>query len=96
MYNSIYPTYVNSYLGVNKRQITRKQDEEKSSHSSQSAENNQQQQRQQTQSSSYFPNGEKVAIDYTRKKIGIDQVLSDFRNTRIGKIILDDINELVV
>lgn len=81
MYNSIYPTYVNSYLGVNKRQITRKQDEEKSSHSSQSAENNQQQQRQQTQSNSYFPNGEKVAIDYTRKKIGIDQVLSDFRNT---------------
>lgn len=84
MYNSIYPTYASPYLGVNNRQIRRKQDEEKQSQSSQNAENNLEQQEkkhQQTNNNSYFPNGEKVAIDYTRRHIGIDQVLSDFRNT---------------
>ncbi len=82
MYNSIYPNYVNSYYGINHRkQITRKQDEEKSSQSSQNAENDLQQERKQPKDNSYFPNGEKVAIDYTRRKINIDQVLKDFKNT---------------
>lgn len=82
MYNSIYPTYVNSYYGINNRkQITRKQDEEKNSQSSQNAENDLQQGRRQSKDNSYFPNGEKVSIDYTRRKIGIDQVLKDFKNT---------------
>lgn len=82
MYNSIYPTYVNSYYGINNRkQITRKQDEEKNSQSSQNAENELQQERKQSKDNSYFPNGEKVAIDYTRRKINIDQVLKDFKNT---------------
>ncbi|MCD7780063.1 MAG: hypothetical protein LUH05_05265 [Candidatus Gastranaerophilales bacterium] len=81
MYNSIYPAYAKSYFGLNNRAITKKQDEEKSSHSSQSAENNTQKEKQQTQNNSYFPNGEKVAVDYTKRKIGIDQVLSDFKNT---------------
>lgn len=82
MYNSIYPTYVNSYYGINNRkQIARKQDEEKNSQSSQNAENELQQERKQTKDNSYFPNGEKVAIDYTRRKINIDQVLKDFKNT---------------
>ncbi len=81
MYNSIYPAYIKSYPGVKNRQITRKQDENNNSQSSQSAENDLQQSRKQPQNNSYFPNGEKVAIDYTRRHIGIDQVLSDFRNT---------------
>lgn len=84
MYNSIYPNYANAYLGINNKQITRKKDEEKSSQSSNPAENNPQQDRQKSTNNSantHFPNGEKVAIDYTRRKIGIDQVLSDFRNT---------------
>lgn len=84
MYNSIYPNYANAYLGINNRQITRKKDEEKSSQSSNPAENNPQQDKQKStnnSSNTHFPNGEKVAIDYTRRKIGIDQVLSDFRNT---------------
>lgn len=81
MYNSIYPTYVNLYPGVNKRQITRKKEDEKSSQSSQNAENASQQSKQQAKNGSYFPNGEKVAIDYTKRQIGIDQVLIDFRNT---------------
>ena len=81
MYNSIYPGYVNFYQGVNKRQITRKGEDEKNSQSSQSAENAQKQDHQEARNSSYFPNGERVAIDYTKKQIGIDQVLADFRNT---------------
>jgi len=81
LYNSIYPAYIKSYPGVKNRQITRKQDENNNSQSSQSAENDLQQGRKQPQNNSYFPNGEKVAIDYTRRHIGIDQVLSDFRNT---------------
>ena len=81
MYNSIYPGYVNFYQGVNKRQITGKGEEEKNPQSSQSAENTQQQEKRQANGNAYFPNGEKVAIDYTKKQIGIDQVLADFRNT---------------
>lgn len=80
MYNTIYPGYANSYLGVNNRIVKRKQEEEKSSQSSSNAENNPQEGRRQP-SHSYFPNGEKVAIDYTRSRIGIEQVLTDFRNT---------------
>lgn len=79
MYNTIYPGYANSYLGIQNRQIKRKKEEEPSSQSSKNAENNPQEERK--QQTSYFPNGEKVAIDYTRRKIGIDQVLSDFKNT---------------
>ena len=84
MYNSIYPNYANAYYGINNRQITRKKDEDKNSQSSNAAENNPQEERRNSSNNSqntHFPNGEKVAIDYTRRKIGIDQVLSDFRNT---------------
>ncbi len=96
MYNSIYPNYVNSYYGINQRkQITRKQDEEKNSQSSQNAENDLQQERKQHKDNSYFPNGEKVAIDYTRRKIGIDQVLKDFKNTTNAIGAPDEIKEEV-
>ena len=90
MYNTIYPGYANSYLGVNNRIVKRKQDGEKSSQSSQNAENNHKEWRRQA-SSSYFPNGEKVAIDYTKKQIGIEQVLTDFRNTANAIGAPDDI-----
>ena len=85
MYNSIYPNYVKSYLGINNQQIKRKQDDEKSSQSSKQAENSLQEERKRPQTQqgneTFFPNGEKVAIDYTRRQINITQVLSDFKNT---------------
>ena len=84
MYNSIYPNYANAYYGINNRQITRRKDEDKSSQSSNATENNPQEERKSSSNNNqntHFPNGEKVAIDYTKKRIGIDQVLSDFRNT---------------
>ena len=95
MYNSIYPGYVNFYQGVNKRQITRKGEEEKNPQSSQSAENTQQQEKKQANGNAYFPNGEKVAIDYTKKQIGIDQVLADFRNTTNAIGAPDDVKQEV-
>lgn len=81
MYNTIYPAYIKPYQGLQQKQITRKQEDEKSSQSSKQAENNPEQERKQSNNQSYFPNGEKVAIDYTRRQIGIEQVLSDFKNT---------------
>lgn len=85
MYNSIYPAYVKSYLGINNRRITGKKDEEKASQSSssQSAENTQEREKQ-SQSAGEgfrFPTGEKVAVDYSQSKIHIDKVLTDFKNT---------------
>ena len=94
MYNTIYPAYANSYLGVNNRIVKRKQEDEKSSQSSQNAENNPQEGRRQA-TNSYFPNGEKVAIDYTKNQIGIEQVLTDFRNTANAIGAPDDIKSEV-
>lgn len=91
MYNTIYPNYVRPYTGLNNGQIKKKADDEKSPQSSQQPENNNiQQVENNTQqaskgrsllANSYYPNGEKVAIDYTKQQIGIEQVLKDFRNT---------------
>ena len=99
MYNSIYPNYVKSYLGINNQQIKRKQDDEKSSQSSKQAENSLQEERKRPQaqqgSETFFPNGEKVAIDYTRRQINITQVLSDFKNTANAIGAPDDIKQEV-
>ena len=81
MYNTIYPAYIRPYQGLQQKQITRKQDDEKSSQSSKQTENNPEQERKQSNTHAYFPNGEKVAIDYTRRQIDIEQVLKDFKNT---------------
>ncbi len=96
MYNSIYPSYVNPYVNVNNRQIQRKQDDEKSSQSSKQTENNpQQNNRKNNTTASYFPTGEKVAIDYTKRQINIDQVLTDFKNTANAIGAPDEIKEEV-
>ena len=85
MYNTIYPGYVKPYTGYTNRQVSRKSDEDKNSRTSQNAENNinkeNQNQKSSYQNPSVFPNGEKTAIDYTKRTINISQVLSDFRNT---------------
>lgn len=97
MYNSIYPAYARTYFGINNRPIQRKTDDEKPPQSSQNADNNKQEEKNfsQKNSKSYFPNGEKVAIDYTTRKINIDQVLSDFKNTANAIGAPDDIKEEV-
>ena len=94
MYNTIYPGYVQSYYNINQRQIQPKQEDEKSSASTQNAEKENHEtakNNNQPSAGSYFPNGEKVAIDYTKKQIGIEQILSDFRNTANAIGTPDDI-----
>lgn len=81
MYNTIYPGYIGQYRNLNSNKLATKKDDEKSSQSSKNAENTQNENRQNTPSNSYFPNGEKVAIDYTKHQINIEQVLKDFNNT---------------
>lgn len=91
MYNTIYPNYVRPYTGLNNGQIKKKTDDEKNAQSSQQAENNnphqvenntqQESKGRSLLTNSYYPTGEKVAIDYTKQQIGIEQVLKDFRNT---------------
>ena len=101
MYNSIYPAYISTYQGLNNnRRITKKEDEEKSSQSSHQAENEPNQSRKQNvnqpfQAPNVFPNGEKVAIDYSKRQIGINQVLSDFRNTANAIGAPDDVKNEV-
>lgn len=101
MYNSIYPNYVQSYIGINNRQITKKKDEERNSQSSKNAEGNVQEGNQNTQKRitsqrGVFPNGEQTAIDYTKRKINITQVLSDFENTANAIGAPDDIKAEVL
>ncbi len=99
MYNTIYPNYIKSYYGINNRQISTKQNEEKRSGSSEGAENaliNEKQKQNQNQKDvNHFPNGEKTAIDYSAKRIGIDQILSDFKNTTNAIGAPDDIKDEV-
>lgn len=95
MYNSIYPNYVNNYFGVNNRIIKRKQDDEKNSQSSKKAENEPQQDKHTPKDGMYFPNGEKTAIDYTKRQISIDQVVKDFKNTANAIGVPDDLKSEV-
>ncbi|MBE7705043.1 MAG: hypothetical protein E7Z90_04430 [Cyanobacteria bacterium SIG29] len=92
MYNTIYPAYAKSYLGIQNKQIHKKKEEEQGSQSSKNADNNLQEERRQPNYGSHFPNGEKVAIDYTKRHIGIEQVLIDFRNTAKAIGTPDEIN----
>ena len=93
MYNSIYPNYVNSYYGANNRKIAVKPDDKKNSQTSEKAENDLKEHNHPKQDNGmYFPNGEKTAIDYTRRQINIDQVLKDFKNTAKAIGVPDEIN----
>ena len=85
MYNSIYPVNIN-YRKHN--QYRQSNDDAKSSSNAQiSNENNQQ--------SNTFPNGTKVAVDYTKGQINISQVLADFRSTILAINAPDDVREEV-
>ena len=99
MYNTIYPGYVQSYYNINQRPVQKSKEDEKNSSSSQSAQNNynnDSEQNRHPSGISYFPNGEKVAIDYTKKQIGIEQILADFKNTANAIGTPDDIKSEVL
>ena len=85
MYNTIYPGYVQSYYNINQNKIQKKQENNQESVSSNSGENQKTQTQGRNQNynsngAAFFPNGEKVAVDYSKKQIAIEQVLTDFKN----------------
>ena len=83
MYNSIYPVNIN----YTKHNQYRKQNSGNNAQSS--VDNNQQNQ------NNTFPNGTKVAIDYTKGQINISQVLTDFRSTILAINAPDDVRDEV-
>ncbi|MBQ7287119.1 MAG: hypothetical protein IJW73_05095 [Candidatus Gastranaerophilales bacterium] len=85
MYNSIYPININ----YSKHNQYRKP-AENNAQPQQSAVNSDAQKNQNT-----FPNGTKVAIDYSKGKINISQVLTDFRSTIVAINAPDDVREEV-
>ncbi len=84
MYNSIYPININ-YRKNNPYYSKPKGDDTNAQNPSINNGNR--------QTPDTFPNGAKVAIDYTRGQINISQVLADFRNTIIAINAPDDIRD---
>lgn len=94
MYNSIYPVQIKPYVPPQtKKQVGSKEEEE----SSQSSDLNQSRRygaanpygsTDPNGRSSYprheYPNGQKSTIDYSKSKVNIAQILTDFKNTAIA------------
>ena len=81
MYNSIYP------ININYSNQYRKASDKNSA--AQNSKDNQ------PQHQDSFPNGTKVAIDYTKGQINISQVLTDFRSTIVAINAPSDIQDEV-
>lgn len=81
MYNSIYPININYHNQYRKNSDKPSDAQNTPSHESSSNQT--------------FPNGTKVAIDYTKGQINISQVLTDFRSTIIAINAPDDVKEEV-
>ena len=84
MYNSIYPVNIN---------YTKRNQYQKNSDNYSDAQKNVDGNSQNNQNT--FPNGAKVAIDYTKGQINISQVLTDFRSTILAINAPDDIKDEV-
>lgn len=95
MYNSIYPLNIKPYVPPQPRAkgaIKEKEDEESSTSSynlnreSQRTEQNNSTDPNGRSKYSYqeFPNGQRTTIDYSKSKVNIAQILTDFKNTAIA------------
>ena len=89
MYNSIYPININYTKHNQYKKNTVSSDTQNSSQSPVNQDVNQ------NQSQNTFPNGAKVAIDYTKGQINISQVLTDFRSTILAINAPDDVRDEV-
>lgn len=87
MYNSIYPININ----YRKQNISRTNQDAQSNGADTLVSNNDNQNKNQNT----FPNGTKVAIDYTKGQINISQVLTDFRSTILAINAPQDVSEEV-
>ena len=95
MYNSIYPLNIKPYVPPQPRAkgTVKEKEEEESSASSYNVnrENHRTEQNNSTDPNgrskySYqeFPNGQRTTIDYSKSKVNIAQILTDFKNTAIA------------
>ena len=87
MYNSIYPININ----YSKHPQYGKNSAGSNSPVKQSIDSNEQSNNQ----NNTFPNGTKVAIDYTKNQINISQVLTDFRSTILAINAPEDVRDEV-
>ena len=90
MYNSIYPVNIN-YTKYN--QYKKNTDDTRNSQNSSQTPIGQDNGNSQNQNT--FPNGTKVAIDYSKGQINISQVLTDFRSTILAINAPDDVRDEV-
>lgn len=93
MYNSIYPIQIKPYVPPQtKGKVQNKEEEQESSQSSSDLNKDRYERSAGGSSSSTdpngrkshyqeFPNGQKSAIDYSKSKVNIAQILTDFQNT---------------
>ena len=88
MYNSIYPININYTKHNQYKKNTADNSASQSSAQTQVNQDN-------NQSQNTFPNGAKVAIDYTKGQINISQVLTDFRSTILAINAPDDVSDEV-
>lgn len=87
MYNSIYPVKINPYVPPNKKkQVGASGDEpsqgaqaQKEQRALQQSDNNQSSRK--TFDRQEYPNGQKSQIDYSKCKVNIAQIITDFKNT---------------
>ena len=97
MYNSIYPVQIKPYVPPQTKKPVGSKDEDEQS--SQSSDLNRENRSKSNTTSPYgsvnpdgksaytrheFPNGKKSAIDYSKSKVNIAQILTDFKNTALA------------
>ena len=90
MYNSLYPININ-YRKPQKQYQTNAS----SSYATHSKEQDEFVKRNNQNETNTFPNGTKVAIDYSKGEINISQVLTDFRSTILAINAPDEIRDEV-
>lgn len=81
MYNTITPAYVKPYPAGNRQIVNPKQDDEQSQSSSNAKNHQETYNEPKNYPGNQFPNGENVAIDYSKSKVNIAQIITDFKNT---------------
>lgn len=92
MYNSIYPINIKPYVppyvnGKNKDGVKDKEEQERNSSNSHNAESNNATDpngRNGRYVPQEFPNGQKTTIDYSKSKVNIAQILTDFKSTAVA------------
>ena len=97
MYNSIYPIQIKPYVPPQTKKEVQNSEDDRQSSKSASSENRENTNRPDANTATdpngrrnaaytpqQFPNGQKTTIDYSKSKVNIAQILTDFKNTAIA------------